>query len=105
MKKRTLVALPLVVLMFVVVFVNSEIIKFVILLFAVTAQIEMYNALKKAGYTPTLWTGLIFLCLIYPVDYFFGIQGAFLLFAVSTGLNRCWAIFFSERQFLDIILS
>lgn len=105
MKKRILIGIPLALLMFAVVFIDSLAFKILIIIFACIAQIEMFKAFRKAGYTPTFWTGLIFALLIFPADFYFGMQGVFLLFAVLTGLNMCWAIFFPTRKFMDIILS
>lgn len=105
MKKRVLVGIPLALLMLAVVLIESRALMLIIVLFACMGQIEMFRALRHAGYTPTFWTSLIFVLLLYPTNYFFGINGVFLLFAILTGLNMCWAIFFPERQFMDIIMS
>lgn len=105
MKKRVLVGIPLALLLIAVVFIDSIILTVVILLFAVVAQFEMSKALNKAGYTPTLWTGIVFLVLMFPADYYFETKGVFLLFAVMTGLNMCWAVIYSKRNFMDIIMS
>ncbi|MCK5128787.1 MAG: phosphatidate cytidylyltransferase [Clostridiales bacterium] len=105
MKKRILVGVPLALLLLAVVFIDSIYLTFLILLFGVVAQFEMSKALNKAGYTPTLWTGIVFLVLIFPADYYFGIKGVFLLFAIMTGLNMCWAVLYRKRNFMDIIMS
>ena len=105
MKKRVLVGIPLALLLLAVVFVDSIFLTVIILIFAVMAQFEMSKALNKAGYTPTLWTGIVFLALIYPTDYYFGIKGIFLLFGVMMGLNMCWAVVYPDRNFMDIIMS
>ena len=105
MKKRVLVAIPLVLLLLAEVFVESVALNLVILVFGALAQVEMSKALNRAGYTPTLWTGLVFFALIYPTDLYFGTQGVLMLFAILTGINMCWAVFQRKRRFMDIIMS
>ncbi len=105
MKKRVMVGIPLALLLLAVVFLDSVALTIIILVFAALAQVEMSKALNKAGYTPTLWTGMVFLLLIYPTHYYFGSKSVFLLFSVMTGLNMCWAVVYPNRNFMDIIMS
>jgi phosphatidate cytidylyltransferase len=105
MRNRVLVAIPLVLLLLAEVFIESVALSLVILVFGALAQVEMSKALNRAGYTPTLWTGLTFFALIYPTDLYFGPKGVLMLFAILTGINMCWAVFKRNRNFMDIIMS
>ncbi len=105
MKQRVMVGIPLAILLFAVVFLDSIALTAMVLIFGILAQVEMSKALNKAGYTPTLWTGILLLILIYPTDYYFGTEGVLMLFGIMMGLNMCWAVLYPERNFMDIIMS
>lgn len=105
MRTRILVGVPLAILLLAVIFLDSIALTLLILVFGALAQIEMSKAMNKAGYTPTLWTGLTFFALLYPTNHFFGTKGVLLFFAILTGINMCWAVFQPKRSFMDIIMS
>ncbi len=105
MKQRVLVGIPLAILLLAVVFLDSIALTAIILIFGALAQVEMSKALNSAGYTPTLWTGMVLLALIYPTDFYFGVKGVFMLFGIMMGLNMFWAVLYPKRNFMDIIMS
>jgi phosphatidate cytidylyltransferase len=73
--------------------------------FLITAQLEMYLALRRASLHPCMWACMLFAALIYPFYLWKGLPGVVTLFVVLSTVNLVWAIFLPQRKYLDIMAS
>ena len=87
MLQRTLVALALLAVAGVVLFFREAAFPVFILIAGIWAQWEVYNAFRKGGYKPTIWTGLLFVASLYPLYRYTGIEGVLCAYLVLTCIN------------------
>lgn len=66
---------------------------------------EIYAALKRAGFNPLRWTGLVFSILFVPVGYFGGMDCVIALYAMLGFASMAHRLFHPECTLQDIFSS
>ncbi|MFZ5974520.1 MAG: phosphatidate cytidylyltransferase [Bacillota bacterium] len=66
---------------------------------------EIYAALKRAGFNPLRWTGLVFALLFVPLGYFAGMDGVIALYAMLGFAAMAHRLFHPECTLQDIFSS
>ena len=105
MLQRTLVSLALLAVMGVILFFRETVFPVFVLIAGTWAQWEVYNAFRKGGYKPTIWTGLLFVATLYPAYRYTGLQGVLCSYLVLTCVNMVWGVFMPNRQLKDTMAS